>query len=522
MPLFGDLDERSRAALARRATQGVVRGGTWLFHEGDAADFIHLIVSGRLEAVHAGDGSHIRLFGPGDVVGELAVLARSPRTASVRALRDSRLLSIAAEDLQALLRVDPAVGAAFVHNLAIRLGESHPQHQPVDPPPAVIAVTGEAGSPTNEVLDLLVPALGDGVAMLGDRTVGADPSSALDRAERDNRLVVLDCGAGAEEPWREFALRQADRVLTVARAGEPTPDGDTIWWGAPATVGPASARSRFVVRPGTNLEGDIRRVARRLRGRSVGLVLSGGGARALAHLGVLRVLAEHDIEVDRVGGTSMGAAIAALVADGHTPDQALGAVREEFCRRNPFRDYAISRSGLIRGNRVRTALKRLFGERTIESLPIDYFGVSADLLDADLVVHRNGPIWSAVMASGSLPGYAPPFTDDGRWLVDGGVLDNLPVAVMAAQDEGPVIAVDVMSRGLGAEGTARRVPNLVEVIARSVVLGSWRLADRNAHLADLLIKPDVHDIGLLDFNSLDRAVAAGRLAAENVLSLWRP
>lgn len=214
--------------------------------------------------------------------------------------------------------------------------------------------------------------------------------------------------------------------------------------------------------------------------------------------------------------------IAALVAVGHTPDQALAVVREDFCENNPFRDYTISRSGLVRGRRGRAALTRLFGERTIESLPIDFFSVSADLLDAELVVHRTGPIWSAVMASGSLPGYAPPFADGGRWLVDGGVLDNMPIATMAAQDEGPVIVVDVMSRGPGTEAAMSRPPNLVEVIARSVVLGSWQLADRNAQLASLVITPDVHDIRLLDFRSLDRAVTAGRLAAEEAVSAWSP
>ena len=175
-------------------------------------------------------------------------------------------------------------------------------------------------------------------------------------------------------------------------------------------------------------------------------MLSGGGARGLAHIGVLDELLAAGVNLDRVGGCSMGALVGALFAAGLAPDEIEAKLRAELVERNPMNDYTIPLAALVAGRKAEAMLLRLFGDVQIEELEREFFCVSSDLVTSELVVHRRGNLYEAVGASFCLPGIGPPVAAGDRLLVDGGVLDNLPVATMAARGEGPVIAVDVSSR----------------------------------------------------------------------------
>ena len=205
----------------------------------------------------------------------------------------------------------------------------------------------------------------------------------------------------------------------------------------------------------------LRPVADRLAGRSLGLALAGGGARAFAHVGVLRELEDAGLHVDRVTGASIGAVIAGLHATGID-----GATLEEICyaefvRRRPFSDYRLSGRSLARGHRVRAAMERHYGTDTVlEGLPRQLSMVSVDLVSRTRQVHRRGRLLDAALASSRLPVlFAPLAQDDGRLLVDGGVLDNLPTDLLVERDEGPVVAVTIGAGGDGPRRPGRpRVP----------------------------------------------------------------
>jgi NTE family protein len=168
----------------------------------------------------------------------------------------------------------------------------------------------------------------------------------------------------------------------------------------------------------------------------------------------------------------------------------------------------------------------------IEELPRDFFCVSGDLLTAELFVHRRGELYRAVGASMSLPGLVAPALVDGHMLVDGGVLNNLPVDVMAGTGEGPVIAVDVTTRFeppplVAAENGARRrqrsrheqprLPNFTETLTRALLLGSVSPAEAARSQADLVIAPQIDGVGMLEWHQLDRMREAGREAARTAL-----
>ncbi len=199
----------------------------------------------------------------------------------------------------------------------------------------------------------------------------------------------------------------------------------------------------FAVGDGARRDEGIMRAARRLSGRAVGLVLSGGGARAFAHLGALEVLLGAGMEVDRVGGVSMGAFIGGLLAAGHDSAAIDACCYEEWVRRNPINDYTIPRAGLIRGRKAQMMLERVFGETRLEELSRSFYCASVNLRGNELVVHRDGLLFEAVGASISLPLIAPPIRQGRSLLIDGSLLDNLPLAPMSSTGEGPVLAIDV-------------------------------------------------------------------------------
>jgi predicted acylesterase/phospholipase RssA len=277
--------------------------------------------------------------------------------------------------------------------------------------------------------------------------------------------------------------------------------------------------------------------ARRLAGRSLGIVLSGGGARAFAHLGVVEELRAAGLEFDRVAGVSLGSLVAAATAIGLEPDAAFEVFQRDFVATNPTGDFTVPVFSLLRGGRARGLLAQAIGERRIEDLPLRFFCVSCDLVAREPIVHRRGPMAEAVWASVAIPGVFPPVaTPDGQLLVDGGVLDNLPVATMARTGEGPVIAVDVTGRmgpfarprrpGLERVGRPLRraltggdaaVPRLGETMLRTLTVGSIDTVAAARLHADLVIAPEVEGIGLMEWRALGRVRELGRAAARQAL-----
>lgn len=516
--LFANLPEAGLCELAALARPVSIPAGAVLFERGDPGDALYVVRSGRLEAVI--DDHVVREAGRGEVLGELALLTGGPRTATVRARRDAELYAVRRADLDLLL-TDPASARALVHHLAARIPGGEP------PTPArtgaVLALVPFDGRTSPELMRRLAALLvrelvrGATVIRLDDDADPAGWPARLDVAEVTHELVLLV----AEHPdsaWARFCLRQADRPLVVVDTGAPPSRRALPAATQLVAVGPAGPAPWLgAVRPATHhLVGaelpaeDVGRLARRVSGRSVGLVLSGGGARGLAHIGVLDELRRGGIVVDRVGGTSMGAVVAGLVAMGASAEDMIHTARRELVARRPFGDLTWPRHGLVRGVRLAATLRRVFGAALIEDQRCGLFTVSVDLVAAEEVVHRSGRIADAVGLSVRLPGIIPPQRIGDRLHVDGGVLDNLPIGVMAAEREGPVIAVDVAQPF--AEGATVPLPRIIDTIGQAMTIASRRREDPARAQARAVIVPDLGDIGLFDFRRLDELVERGRAA----------
>jgi EmrB/QacA subfamily drug resistance transporter len=532
LPLVADLPSRVQALLASTAQPVHVAAGEYLFHEGDAPDGIYAVRAGRLQAMRGGKvlAEHAR----GELIGELGVLTAAPRAASIRARRDSELVRFPRAELDELLGKGPELALAVSRRLAERLQGGAAAEASGSAAPVTIAFVG-AGAPAALTAAGFAQTLGrlGTLAVLTAAHAAHDRTAELDRAERTNDRVLLVADPDADGgEWTRFAMAQADRVVLSGGAIPPArlpvpvdgaelllPDGaDRRGW---ARTLPADAA--YHVSYGA---AGADALARRLAGRSLGLVLGGGGARALAHVGVAEEIERSGLAVDRVGGTGLGALVAALMATGIDAAEVDARVYDELVRRNPFGDYHLSRTSLIRGRRVREMLDRLFGDALIQELPLPFFAVSADLAAGERVVHRTGRVADAVLAALSIPGLMEPVAAGGRLLTDAGSLDNLPVEVMVERREGPVVAVDVSERdrgpvliepARGADGAA--LPGVRDALARAAVLGSLAAAEEARRLATVVVAPEGDGVGLLEFHQVDELRAAGRRAAREALAL---
>ena len=555
VPVFAALPPEVRETIAAGAQVVRLPAGEWLFRRGDPGDVLYVVQSGRLEVVGTGDAGVLRVLGRGAVLGELALLTAEPRSASVRAARTSTLLAVRRAEFERLLAADAAASLALTRTLATQLrnGTGLPRAAAGALPATIAVVALDGRAPATELAHHLAAELGrfgrvgllDGrlpeaartgaaahggtaTAVLADTVAVHAP--VLDAAlARHDQVVLLAGGSGPG--WTEFCLQQADRILAVGSgAAEPAPRRelrgcDLVGWNTPPGSGLLAGWAQALEPAATHVVrsasvgADVARLARRLTGRSVGVVLAGGGARAFAHIGVLDELLAAGVTIDRVGGVSMGAFVGALFALGHGPEEIDATCFDEWARRRPLRDYTVPRHSLIRGDRCRAMLRRCFGDVAIEELPRGFYSAASELRSGELVVFRSGPLFDAVGASMAIPVLAPALIRDRQILVDGGLVDNLPVAPMAALGEGPVIAVDIKAtfeRPAAAPGRVHP-PSLGEVLARVLILGSADTSANARRHADWTIVPRDPGIGLFEFHQIDAAREAGRAAAREAL-----
>ncbi len=345
-----------------------------------------------------------------------------------------------------------------------------------------------------------------------------------------------------DTPWTRLCLRQADVVLLAARGS----GGDAAWT-HPLWRDGGMRRAELLLLHESGIENgaaarwqaslpgirhhhvrgpeDFGRVVRLLTGRAVGLVLSGGGARGFAHLGVVRALREHGVPIDLVGGTSMGGILAAGVAKDWDDAELVERFKRCFVDTNPLSDFTLPLVSLVSGRKVGMLLRRELGDIDIEDLPLPFFCVSSNLTTGRIAVHQHGPLWRWLRASVAIPGVLPPVFQGGEVFVDGGAMNNLPVDVMRARVRGAVIGVDCgMDRAfttdveatetpsiwklLGGRGRQKR-PNILQILWRAGMVNSATATSERRNQSDLLITPALESLDLLDWKGFRRAIDIG-------------
>jgi predicted acylesterase/phospholipase RssA/CRP-like cAMP-binding protein len=581
--LMGSSDQAMVQEVVDRVEWRRLEAGELLFRQGDLADAAYFVVGGRLMVLAENDDGTEQLIaelGRGEVVGELGLLHRAPRSATVRAVRDTTLASFSTSTFEELVAMSPQMMLNVTRGILTRL--RRPTQRRFDRAASLtVAVTADTDA------DALVEAMVEEIARFGtakhlssdrvDRTLNRQSISQaatdnvgvprlaefMHEADVGNDHVVLQTDREMT-PWTRRALRQADRVVVVC-SPNPDPAERALIAEIFATVKsvshvptmlgvlhPATAdRPRNTstltrisdvddivhVREGSS--DDLGRLARLASGHGYGLVLSGGGARGFAHLGVLRALRERGVPVDEVAGCSMGTVVAAAIAQGHEGDKLMELAEQQFHR---LLDYTLPIVSLVKGGRITRNIEETFGSWDIEDLWLPFYCVSTNLTKSRLEVHRRGSTAMAIRASVAIPGVLPPVPYEGDLLVDGGVLNNLPfermrdnstvdtiIAVDVAPDLGPRARVDygMSVSGFQALGSALRpgrsaYPSVTSVLLRSMLTGAVRnqkmsMTDGSV---DLLLTLHLPGIGLLEFERSHEVANAGYEAAKPTIDDW--
>ena len=367
-------------------------------------------------------------------------------------------------------------------------------------------------------------------------------------------------------PWTQLCVRQADLLLFIGSGAVETVEPslrETLEAGDAATgasrelvllydsaqrapSGTAEWLARVPVRAHHHVDPrqtrHYERLARMLTGRAIGLVLGGGGARGLAHIGVIRALEEARIPIDLVGGTSIGSIIGSQLASGWESGRIMAESRRVLVDDGRLNDFTLPTIALIRGKRYLRMLEKLYAERRIEDLPIPFFCVSTNLTRGTAMIHRAGPVRKWVGASMAVPGLGPPVFDGKDILVDGGVVDNLPVGIMRGFGRGPVFAssvsaaVDlrldreyaefpspwrVLVSWLNPFGTRLLVPSIASLLIRTVTLQGTDSRVRANAGADLLFEPPAEGRKLLDWHALNGIVETGYRSSVPAIERWQ-
>ncbi|MBT8198995.1 MAG: patatin-like phospholipase family protein [Acidimicrobiia bacterium] len=576
--LFDVLSDDDLEKLSMIVESIQIPGGHTLVQEGDPADGLYIVVTGRLRArVKDPDGYQVVVgeIGAQEVVGEMAVIGSSARSATVEAVRDSHLLRLGREDFHTLAMEHPAILLGMSKTLVGRLERSiHNTSRPHNH--RVIALM-PAGSESDD--GGFARQLAEGIRKYRTVTV-VDRAKAFEDCNVDvdshnispylyelelKHDVVLLVADTSDEAWLKRCIRTADLVLLVGRVSRLDGLGpaemllDDI---ARAREGSRTHHSHLAIRHATPhgasgtaeilrmrsidrhhhvaSQADIERLARIVVGSSHGLVLSGGGAKGMAHIGVIRALREADIPIDHIAGVSIGSSVAAGHALGWNSRQMVEQGRRLTLDHGSLLDLTLPLLAMASGRRLRASISDGYGKLDIEDLWIEYFCVSSDLNAGRARIHTSGSLANAMRASVAIPGAFPPVkAADGHVLVDGAMTDNFPLDAMRTvfspsvvigsdlktgfsvptddlPSDGIVSGFGIAARRFVPGRRAAQIPRMIDILMRSSEISN---SERHTQ-ADLLIKPPVEAFGALDFPRYLEIIEAGYQGARAAIESW--
>jgi len=530
IPFFRGLPPDVVSAIAANLHYVKYKHGEVVFVEGSLGDSLYLIESGQVK-ISTGSGSNekiISYLGPGNFFGEMALLLNQRRSASVTVVIDADFWVLRKADLDELLEDYPSIAIQLSRELSRRLTTT--LHQPIrEETYSLIAVVGP--EPWRLASSL--------VRITHERVVVFDLTETELRIGENlpDEVIVLDAMPGLSEQELAESLgilvEAYDRVL-LAISPERRDIGEKGLQLAEVTVlidveqrpWMEGLSSRPVWHT-TSIPQALDRTARRLAGCVVGLALSSGGARGIAHVGVLQVLEREGIPIDVLAGTSVGSLVGGLYAAGRSIDEIISLALDLQHRLN-FRSGLLDlnlppRTGLIGGRRFRNYLEQIFEGITFEELKIPFYVVAADLLTGEEVIFDTGSVADAVRASTSIIGIISPHQYNGHYLVDGGAVNPLPASVLAEKRANVIIAsrtIPLLEDEREGAQTSRRwksLNNILGVLSNYLSIMEREIIKTRLSPVDVLIHPRVEIYTATDYQHAADFIRLGKEAAELVL-----
>ena len=562
---FGEISDNLFSKIQLSIEWFRIERGEMLFHKGEAGDSMFILISGRLQAYTDFPDGRQHILGyvmQGESVGEMALITGETRSASVKAMRSSILIKLPAQTFQTLTHSHPELLVNISRDVIFRLRRSNVASSESFTPKNILFVQASPSLDVHKFMEAFSASLRpyassrvvkptslksaiDSYSETGlhqilstlnkmerkyDHILFVCPYGDLDWlkmaaliADRIYVLVDFDAGADLTEFEKQFApfidLEFTSIELVLCHKSRRDPVGTKLF------LSTRKHANHFHVR--LDEERDFARFARLMSGKAVALVLGGGGARGYAHLGVLRALVEHNIPIDLVGGTSIGSSIAAGIGLDLAP-----ANVHRYCkfvnRSRPFSDVTIPLFSLLSGKRMDRVLRRIFRDHDVEDTWINFFTVASNITKVRAEMIRSGKIWRAVRTSLSLPVVFPPIIRDQDILIDGGIVNNLPIDLMKKMHKCKVIGVNVgvsldtsvsqqeypgpmkfLLSKLFRKDTYRNFPNFFTLILKLTTIASASKLEKDYELADVMLNPPVGEYGMIELEKIDSIAQAG-------------
>ncbi len=584
-PLFLDFTEEIVRALTKELKIESIAANTMLYQKGVTSTDLCIVIDGRFQVVKTtaeGRAIVLDVVGRGETIGEIGVLCETVRTVDIIATRDSTVAKLSRASFEQILMMFPLqINQAFSKSIVNRLSRDDKSKTRAAETFAMVVLSpsisrqdiakslsdalkshGSTSILSSDVVDQAFSRKGTAQADFKDSENDA-LVHWLSEWEIAHRNIIYIVDAELNN-WSRRCLRTADHILFVVDAManpeiglfeakvldeiksagkkqslmimqgrlQQVPVGTSQW------LRPRNVGMHHHVRHEN--AGDFGRVARFLTKKAVGLVLGGGGARGFAHIGVLRALQQLNIPIDLIGGNSMGALIAAQSAMQWRFDEMTKRTMRLCLAGDEFTLPIIS---VFSGKKMVRGLGEMFGDIYIDDLWQHFFSISCNMSRATVMTHDKGLLLAAVLNSNTPPGLFPPQIYGGDLLVDGALLNNVPVDVMRKFNEGgTVIAVDVNAREdllnntdnsggisglkilinkLNPMAPKIKIPNMIETLSRASIIGG--LAQRKKMMdgyADLYLQPPVSNYSLRDYKHAEQIAEIGYHYALEEFGAW--
>lgn len=495
LDMFGDISTEAMNDLLDGTEIRYFTSGQVLIEEGDEADGLHIVVSGRLQVETVNDEQNTVVLAEvraPETVGELALLSDTVRTATVYAIRESTVAFLNKALFDELIVQQPHMLMPLSKLIVQRHIEKSKRTNNIvkDQSIAIIPLDrrlplrrflhqlkremrnlgnpllldarsfdtlyGKKGVAQTEFSDVFNSAIAEWlddkensyqeILYLTDPTLSSWTKRCINRADKIILLADADSENSSKLREIEHDLR---KILQNARYQRKV---DLVLLHGKSVENPSNT-ARWLRKRDINAYHHIRiddsehmaRLARRICGCARGIVFSGGGARGYAHLGVQKVIEKHGISIDYIGGSSMGGLLGASMAMGQDCES-INRLSAVFAKKSALYDYTLPLASLMKSAKLTRFCHEVYNETRIEDLWIPFFCVSSNLADGKEVVHDRGPLWRVVRSTISLPGiFSPVPTPSGQLLIDGAVLNTFPVDVMQEKlgGRGSIIGVNV-------------------------------------------------------------------------------
>ncbi|MFQ5575548.1 MAG: patatin-like phospholipase family protein, partial [Anaerolineae bacterium] len=476
IPLFKDLTGEDLDLIAALLKRISYAKGQTVFRQGDIGNAMYLVESGQVVVWDEAENEALAYLGPGSFVGEIALLLAEPRSASLKVALDANLLVLEKEPFDLLLKRRPAIAIHMTRELSQRLVNTSKQRFK----PRAKHISALWGTDSGDLVRTLnrhteksiavIPLPGccpyDPLANILDVFVLTEPEITVENLAGQLGIHLQTYGhiilllPRTVNPLARKALSLADIIISIdapPRWIEDNVPANKIW-------------------ETSNNPTALNRIARRLTGHTVGLALSQGSAKGIAHVGVIKVLRDENIPVDLIAGSSIGALFGAFLAAGWSDEQLDAFADESQAIVSKWLNWDISlppRAGIIKGGKVRNLIAEWLGDKQFEDLDIPFSCVATDILTGEEVIFDSGNLADAIRASISLPILFNPWQVNGRYLMDGGLVNPIPANVLRAKGADIVIASNVVE-ALAKDTSNRygKMPHFLKIINNVVTLAA--------------------------------------------------